>query len=79
MNHEDGRGHGDGVKGGKMEDILAVPPTQGTDFFGVVNSDGCVSRVFRSNDFTGRLNIAWGILRTLSSSAPKRILLTTYL
>lgn len=61
-----------------MEDILAVPPTQGTDFSGVVNRDGCVSRVFRSDDFAGRLNIAWGTLCVVIEGAQEDIL-TTYL
>ena len=49
----------------KKGDSLAVPPTQGTDFVGVVDCRGSDSGVFRSNDCTGCFDAVWGVLMHL--------------
>ena len=42
--------------------MLAVPPAQGANFVRVVDSDGCISRVFRSSECTEYFGINWGVL-----------------
>ena len=44
--------------------ILAVPPAEGADFVRVVDRNGCVSRVFCSDDCTGCFDISWCFLCT---------------
>lgn len=55
-------GCGDGVGGEEMEDVLAVPSAEGADFIRVVDGGGCVSRVFRSSDCAGLLDVVRGVL-----------------